>query len=144
MTFSRMTSMALVIASAGAPFVRAADLTVKVEDVRYAKGSVLIALYDSEASFGKPALAKLRDRAKASKGEVTFVFHDLPAGTYAASSFQDEDDSGKLKSNSLGVPTEGFGFSNDAQLGGGPPKFPQASFTFDGKTDKVVSFSLNY
>lgn len=148
MTYVRMTALglalSLVIAAAGAPAARAADLTVKVEDVRDAKGSILIALYDSEASFLKPALAKLKQQAKSSKGEVTFVFHDLPAGTYAASSFQDEDDSGKLKTNSLGVPTEGYGFSNDAQLGGGPPKFPQASFAFDGKTEKTVSFSLNY
>ena len=144
MTSIRMTALALVIASTGTTIAGAADLTVKVEDVRDAKGSVLIALYDGEASFGKPALAKSRDRAQARKGEVTFIFHDLPAGTYAASSFQDEDDSGKLKTNSLGVPTEGFGFSNDAQLDGGPPRFAQASFIFDGKTDKIVSFSLNY
>ena len=144
MVYTRMTALALVIAASGATLARAADLTVKVEDVRDAKGSVLIALYDSEASFGNPALAKSKLKAKSAKGEVIFVFHDLLAGTYAASSFQDEDDSGRLKTNSLGVPTEGYGFSNDAQLAGGPPKFPLASFAFDGRTDKTVSFSLNY
>ena len=133
--------VAAVVATANA---NAADLIVKVKDVRDTKGSVLVSLYDSQDSFLKPALAKFKQKAKASKGEITFVFHDVPAGSYAVASFQDEDDSGKLKSNNLGVPTEGVGFSNDAQGSGGPPKFAQASFVFDGKSDKTVSFSLNY
>jgi uncharacterized protein (DUF2141 family) len=59
-------------------------------------------------------------------------------------SFQDEDDSGKLKTDELGIPTEGYGFSNNAHGSSGPPKFGQAAFDFDGKSDKTISFSLNY
>jgi uncharacterized protein (DUF2141 family) len=140
----RTTALALIVVAVGAATASAADLTVRVKDVRDAKGSVLISIYDSQANFLKPQLANWKQKLKASKGEVVFVFHDVPAGTYAATSFQDEDDSGKLKSNSLGVPTEGYGFSNDAQGTGGPPKFAQAAFDFDGKADKTISFSLNY
>jgi len=143
MTSMKILAIALVAAVA-ASSANAADLIIKVKDVRDAKGSVLISLYDSQESFLKPPLAKLKQKAKASKGEITFVFHDVPAGSYAAGSFQDEDDSGKLKTNNLGVPSEGVGFSNDAQGSGGPPKFAQASFVFDGKSDKTISFSLNY
>jgi len=140
----RTTALALILVVAGAATASAADLTVTVKDVRDAKGSVLISIYDNQGNFLKPALAKWKQKAKATKGDVTFVFHDVPAGTYAATSFQDDDGSGKLKTNSLGVPTEGYGFSNDAQGTGGPPKFADAAFDFDGKTDKTISFSLNY
>jgi uncharacterized protein (DUF2141 family) len=75
---------------------------------------------------------------------MTFVFHNVPAGTYAVSSFHDENGNNKLDRNSLGVPSEGYGFSNDAQGTAGPPTFSQAQFTVDGKTDKSVEFSLNY
>lgn len=140
----RTTAFALILAAAGATTASAADLTVKVKDVRDDAGSVLISVYDNQDAFLKPPLAKWKQKVKAAKGGVTFVFHDVPPGSYAAASFQDVDDSGKLKTNSLGVPTEGFGFSNDAQGSGGPPKFAQAAFEFDGKADKTISFSLNY
>jgi uncharacterized protein (DUF2141 family) len=140
----RTITLALILATTAAATASAADLTVKVKDVRDDAGSVLISVYDNQDNFLKPALAKWKQKVQASKGEVTFVFHDVPPGTYAAASFQDEDNSGKLKTSSLGVPTEGFGFSNDAQGSGGPPKFAQAAFDFDGKADKTISFSLNY
>ncbi|HLG98110.1 MAG TPA: DUF2141 domain-containing protein [Bryobacteraceae bacterium] len=127
-----------------AAIASAADLTVVVKDVRSSTGSVFIAVYDRDTSFMKPPLAKLARKANAAPGEIKFVVHDLPPGTYAVSSYHDENSNGKLDTNSLGVPTEGYGFSNDAQGAGGPPKFAQAAFDFDGKSAKTIEFSLNY
>jgi hypothetical protein len=33
----------------------------------------------------------------------------------------------------LGIPTEGYGFSNDAKAMLGPPSFPATSFPYDGQ-----------
>lgn len=129
---------------AAAAVASAADLTITVKDVRSAEGSVRLALYDSDASFMKLPQAKVLRQVNASKGEVKFLIHDLPAGKYAVASYHDENNNGKLDMNSLGVPTEGVGFSNDAQGEAGPPKFTQAAFDFGGKNDKAISFSLNY
>ena len=139
----RMFALAVSLLPLAATAANAADLTVTVKDVRNASGTVFLVVYD-ESSFGKPQLAKVRQKAPAAKGDVTFVIHDLPAGKYAVSSYQDENGNGKLDTNSLGVPTEGYGFSNDAQGNAGPPKFAQAAFDFDGKTAKSIAFSLNY
>ena len=129
------------------PFATAAasgaDLTVTVKEVHSSTGTVYLAVYD-EASFGRPEVAKVRQRAPAVKGEITFVIHSLPAGKYAVASYHDENGNGKLDMNSLGMPTEGYGFSNDAQGSGGPPTFVGAAFDFDGKTAKSIGFSLNY
>ena len=132
-----LSSLAVVAAGA-------ATLTVTVKDVHSTTGSVFIAVYDTDASFMKPPLAKVARKANASQGDVTFVLRDLPPGKYAVSSYHDENSNGKLDTNSLGVPTEGYGFSNDAQGNAGPPKFAQAAFDFDGKSDKSIAFSLNY
>ncbi|HVA12629.1 MAG TPA: DUF2141 domain-containing protein [Stellaceae bacterium] len=141
---TRTTTLALaLLLSPLAAAARAADLTVTVTDIDNAKGSVRAALYDSEASFGKPPLAKAALKTNAVAGSVSFVVHDLPAGKYAVASFHDENDSGKLTTNALGVPTEGYGFSNDAQGVAGPPKFGQAAFDFDGKTDNTIVIHLN-
>jgi len=40
---------------------------------------------------------------------------------------------GKLDANLLGIPTEGYGFSNDARALFGPPSFAAASFAYDGR-----------
>ena len=121
----------------------AANLTVTVKDVRNTTGMVLVAVYD-QSGFGKPELAKAKQKAGANAGEVKFVFQSLPAGKYAVAAIHDENGNGKLDRNSLGAPTEGYGFSNDAQGTAGPPNFNQAAFDIDGKTDKAISFSLNY
>jgi uncharacterized protein (DUF2141 family) len=137
-------ALALALSAAVAPAAIAADLTVTVKQVRDGAGSVRIVLYDSAASFLKPPLAKAAQQAKASSGEVRFVLHDLPAGTYAIGSFHDESNIGRIEFGPLGVPLQGYGFSNDALGTEGPPSFANAAFEFDGKTDKAISFSLNY
>jgi uncharacterized protein (DUF2141 family) len=140
----RAAAVGLLLTTALVPLAQAADLTVTVNEIRNSVGSIFIAVYDSESSFMKPPHWKASSRANASKGQIQFVFHDLPAGTYAVSTFHDENGNGKLDRNVFGVPTEGFAFSNDAQGVAGPPKFAQASFTMDGKTDKSITCSLNY
>ena len=139
----RMFALAVFLLPLATTAASGADLTVTVKGVHSSTGVVYLAVYD-ETSFGKPELAKVRQRAPAAKGDITFVIHDLPAGKYAVSSYHDENGNGKLDTNSFGMPTEGYGFCNDAQGSGGPPTFAQAAFDFDGKTAKSIAYSLNY
>jgi uncharacterized protein (DUF2141 family) len=144
-TMNRNHTLALTISLllGATGLASAANLTVTVREVRNNTGAVLVAVYD-QSGFGKPELARAKQKAGANAGEVKFVFQGLPAGRYAVAAFHDENGNGKLDKNSLGVPTEGYGFSNDAQGTAGPPNFNQAAFAFDGKTNKAISFSLNY
>ena len=122
----------------------AADLTITVKGVRSADGAVFLALYDSDKSFMKVPQAKTTRRLNASKGDLEIVIHDLPAGKYAIACYHDENGNGKLDTNALGIPEEGYGFSNDARGTSGPPTFSEAAFDFDGKTDKAIAFSIQY
>ena len=115
----------------------AGDLTVRIEHIRNDHGSILAALYDSEASFMQQPSARAKFKVKAAAGTVEYVFHDLPAGKYALSAFHDENDNGKLDKNFVGYPREGYGFSNGARASGGPPGFSQAAFVFDGTTQSI-------
>jgi uncharacterized protein (DUF2141 family) len=51
------------------------------------------------------------------------VLKDLKPGIYAIKTFQDENKNEKMDFDWFGIPTERFGFSNDAK-----PKFQQPSF----------------
>lgn len=114
----------------------AGDLTVKIIQVRSDQGSVLAALYDSEASYMQLPSARAHFKVKASRGELTYVFHDLPAGRYALSAFHDENGNDKLDRNILGIPKEGYGFSNARSEGALP--FSKAAFDFDGTTGSIT------
>jgi len=113
---------AFVLASAA----QAADLTIEVTGVRSGAGEVLIAVYDSAATFSKPgsAVAALRLRARASAQSVTLS--GLVEGSYAIAVFHDENQDGEQDENLVGIPTEGYGFSNGAVGRFGPPDFEAA------------------
>jgi uncharacterized protein (DUF2141 family) len=121
-----------------------AELTVTIKNVRNSSGSVMVAIYNSDTTFMKIEHATAEAKAKAEKGDVVFTFHDLSPGKYAVTAFHDENNNGKLDKNWLGIPTEGYGFSNDARGAAGPPKFAQAAFDLDKDNGASISLSLKY
>jgi uncharacterized protein (DUF2141 family) len=70
-------------------------------------------------------------------------FEDIPPGTYALAVIHDENMNGKLDTNMLGIPTEGYGFSNNAKALLGTPSFSAASFPYDGR-NLELTISLHY
>ena len=67
--------------------------------------------------------------SRAVTGGIRVVFTDLTPGDYAIAAFHDADGDGELATNLLGVPSEGYGFSNGARGFMGPPKFEMAAVT---------------
>ena len=65
--------------------------------------------------------------------EVIISIDSLEYGNYAIKVFHDENSNGELDSNILGIPTEGYGFSNNASSWFGPPSWEKAKFLIDQK-----------
>jgi uncharacterized protein (DUF2141 family) len=82
-------------------------------------------------------MTKIQD----TKARCDFV--DVPPGTYALAVIHDENMDGKLGTNWMGVPTEGYGFSSDAQASMSAPSFEAARFSYDGG-NLDLTISLNY
>lgn len=70
------------------------------------------------------------------------VFRHVPPGNYAVSLFHDENSNGRLD-KLMGIPTEGFGFSHDAPVHFGPPKFDAAKVAVAG-TDLTLKIKVSY
>ena len=104
----------------------AADLTIHVDDVKAAGGTIEVALYNSAGAFLKTAVGTASTAAAAAGNTV--VLKDLPAGDYAFVLFHDANSDGKLNKNMLGIPTEDYAFSNNALGKMGPPSFEQSRF----------------
>jgi uncharacterized protein (DUF2141 family) len=133
----------------------ASDLRVAIQGVASSSGTLMVGLYDSEQHFraaianaGKLGLLNDRSRLvgiamRAVAGTQTVVFTDLKPGRYAIVAFHDENDDGKLDENVWGIPTEGYGFSNDAEGFLGAPSFRDAAVAIDTR-DMAVSITLKY
>jgi uncharacterized protein (DUF2141 family) len=91
--------------------VQSQTLTIQVTNVKDAEGHVRIAIYNSEKDYMKKWF--MVKSAKAAKGTVEVVVENLPAGTYGISVMHDANSNEKLDSNMIGIPKEGFGFSNN-------------------------------
>ena len=51
---------------------------------------------------------------------------------------------GKMDFNFIGLPTKGYGFSNDAKATLSPPSFSAASFSYSGEGSMPVPINIVY
>lgn len=108
---------------------------VTVLDIRNSTGTVACALFESAEGFPVHFLRSATNIMviKVRKTRARCDFEDIPPGTYALGVIHDENMNGKLDLDLLGMPTEGYGFSNDAKGWLGAPSFAAASFRYDGR-----------
>lgn len=116
------------------------DLRVEVEGLRNQKGKISITVFNSPEGFPEDIDRAYRWKTlDLSEEKPVFTFEDLPAGEYAYAILHDEDGDGEMKKNLLGIPREGFGFSNNYQPRIKNPSFQDASFSLNGgsKTHQI-------
>lgn len=106
-----------------------ADLQVQLSGLRSGKGMVHLCLTASPARFldckGDPkAVSRSVPAAAAAKLDLGSV----RSGTYALLVVHDENRNGRLDMT-LGIPREGFGFSNNPAMKPRPPKWEEIRFT---------------
>lgn len=113
----------------GNPTYRSTDFTLTVTNVKNEQGVVRVLLFKSEDGFPSDVNKAFQNASVPIKGDkATIVFKDIPEGTYAISVFHDSQNTGKLRTNALGIPRDGYGFSNNASGTFGPPKYQDAAF----------------
>jgi len=118
-------------------------LVVEITGVRSDSGVIYIAVFADAESYelSRDPIAKVS--VPAVEGTVT-AHMDLPtAGKVAISVFHDENDNGSLDTNRIGIPLEGYGFSNGVAGRFGKPGFSKISVDVgEGVTE--VGIGLHY
>ena len=117
-------------------------LTLKVVGFENNEGFLLIAVSNSRENYESSTKAFRAAKAKISNLESIYSFEDLPFGEYAIKVFHDEDNDDELSSNFLGIPTEDYGFSNNASGSFGPADYDDAKFIFD-KNKIVITIDID-
>lgn len=118
---------------------------VTILNIRSSDGMVACTLFESPTGFPKDYLHAARNitSIRINNKAARCDFEDLPPGTYAIAVAHDENMNGKLDTNALGIPTEGYGFSNDAKGWLSAPSFSAASFSYDGQ-NLDMTITLHY
>lgn len=78
-----------------------------------------------------------KERGPAQKESMTICVAAPEEGQYAVVVYHDENDNHKFDRNWIGLPTEGFGVSNDPILFLALPSFEEATFDVDGDLTNV-------
>jgi uncharacterized protein (DUF2141 family) len=117
------------------------QINLNVENIETLKGSIFLAVYNSDDSFLKTEKAILKTINPVLNNKLIIAIPNLPKGKYAIAIFHDIDNNQKLNTY-FGIPAEPYGFSQN-QNGGllGPPKFRDTFFYFDG-INKDLTISL--
>lgn len=101
----------------------AADLRIELTGLRSDAGAILAAVC-REPDFLSDRCSYV-GRADAAAGAVTVP--GIPPGRYAVQVFHDENGNDDLDRGLFGGPLEGMGFSRDAPMRFGPPRFEDAA-----------------
>jgi uncharacterized protein (DUF2141 family) len=117
-------------------------LTVNVERVKTDRGPVLCDLFNAGDGFPGPSPIIGGSIRLEASGAPVCTWKELPPGTWAVSVIQDENSNGRLDMNTFGVPTEGYGVSNNALPATSAPTFEGARFDLDGVAPAELTVRL--
>lgn len=120
-------------------------IRLTVTNLRNDKGFVLVSLYKEGQGFpDQVSLAFKTDKVAIYNKRAVIIFPDLPDGNYGIAILHDENNDARMNKNALGLPKEGYGFSNNVIGAFGPPSFKRASIAFKAGTLKDVSIRARY
>ena len=111
-------------------------LNIEITELRNSKGNIMLQLFDSTQTVIKEEMSPIKEN------KCLISIGNLYAGQYAVRYYHDENVNGKMETNIVGKPTEGYGFSNNVIGKFGPPPFEKWLFKIDG--DKKIILKPTY
>ena len=137
---SVMTGVSLAVISGGIMAHHAlarpqSDLVVQIAGLKYPKGRICLQVFSGAKGFPYQKTGnngRIGKCVAIAQNSQTVTFNQMVPGHYAIAAFHDRNSDNKLNQGRLGIPTEGFGFSNNPPLRFGPASFDDAKFKVTG------------
>jgi uncharacterized protein (DUF2141 family) len=104
------------------------SLTIEINGLQNNDGRVLLEFSNEKEEKIMGFSQKIAD------SKCAVVIKNLTPGKYAFKYFHDENNNDKIDVNWLGIPKEGYGFSNNVKGNFGPPSFEKMIFVIKGDT----------
>ena len=131
----------LFVKSYPTPSFPSGTLVLEIPNLRSTRGQIAVLLFQKADGFPKvtdKAVGKWKFPAS-----KTLYLPNITPGKYALTVLHDENKNARMDVNAVGIPQEGYGFSNNPKAKFGPPSFEEAAFTFDGSA-ATLSILLNH
>ena len=125
--------------------IYAQNLDVHIVNIRNKNGQLCLAMFADEVHFKKEKTCWVMKCSK--KDIVNGEFHikiPFQSGEWGFSVLDDENGSGKMEYNFIGVPREGFGFSDYFLKGLHRPTFNDFSFKIVKNETKTIIVRMKY
>ena len=119
----------------------AGDVVVTLNGVEARGGDILAALNGPDTFLRGEGEYGVRTSGDVS-GAITLTFEDVAPGDYALAVMHDENGDGQMNMSPMGMPDEGFTFSNSAAMQG-MPTFEVHKFTV-GEDGATLTESMTY
>ncbi|MEM9808187.1 MAG: DUF2141 domain-containing protein [Cyanobacteria bacterium P01_D01_bin.56] len=119
------------------------QLTVAINGLNEAQGQICLSLFDRSAGFPSDRNEALQATCIPATEETSATFADLSPGSYAVSVYHDANSDNEFNRNFVGMPTEGYGFSQNPSALTGPPDFGEAVFLVAGP-ENYIEIELTY
>ena len=144
-----VSALLLAIAAPALPQSAAGKdvLRVQLDGFRNDHGMAHCSLFNDKepAAFPSHGEKMFREGAAApiknEHSEIDYI--GIPPGKYALVCFHDENNNGKFDQDMLGLPKEGYCFSNNVKPRFSAPSFDQSAFDYKGG-DQTISISMLY
>jgi len=138
---------ALVLTAAAPPpaapkLAQGTGIDVLFQNLRSAKGVLRLCLSRNPAYYPDCSGDPQARRVNIPANSGSYRFKGLPQGTYALTALHDENGNGDLDTF-LGIPREGFAFSNNPRVGFGPPSYNRVRFSI-GPVRALIRLQFKY
>jgi uncharacterized protein (DUF2141 family) len=118
------------------------SIEIIVNGIKSTNGQINVALYNTSATFNIIEKVYFKQTYIIKGKSIIITIPNVPVGEYAISLFHDVNKNLQIDKNMLGIPKEGFAFSNNATANFGPPKWSSAKFSVMANKKHIQNLNL--
>lgn len=118
-------------------------LGIEVSGLKNTRGTLNCRLFTKAADF-PDGEGMLTVRVPIAGPNTSCSFSNIEPGTYAVAVVHDENNNGRIDKNFVGVPSEGYGVSNNKTYALSAPKWGESIFVLEPGESKTLKVKLRY
>ena len=112
-------------------------LRIVIDNLANNDGEVEVGVYTPKNKFPDETDKFKKYRFKPKNGKIDETITDLPYGELALAVYHDENNSGEIDKNIIGIPKERYAFSNNIKPTIKAPSFDDCKFSYNEKSSTV-------
>jgi uncharacterized protein (DUF2141 family) len=112
------------------------NLDIEISGIHNNSGNIMLQLFDENEKV------LTQEKKEITDNKCIITISILMPGRYAVRYYHDENMNGKMETNKVGKPTEGYGYSNNVTGKFGPPPFKK--WLFEISEDKKIELRPTY